>query len=80
MKINNKQLIIALISIVVILMLILSYFFILKPIKANKDKAIYSQGATDAIIYIVNNIRSDGYIQLNIDNQEIILTEITNEK
>ena len=68
---NKKRTIILLVSIIVIMLGILIYFFIISPQIQSTHIDFYNQGVNDILNWIDNQIQVNNQAQINLDNQII---------
>ncbi len=84
MKINKDKLITILLAIILLLIVTLTYFFLIKP-KINNhlyelQAEAYNQGVLDVVSYILNQIDEEGFAQIEFENQTRYLVEYLGEQ
>lgn len=73
MRANKNLLIASLIIIILVLLGIIIYIFAIKPAISNYVIGTQNQGIDYALAIIVQQIQQNGYVQIPIGNQTLIL-------
>jgi len=70
---ENKRIVQVLIGVIILLLLVIGYFFIVKPMINNSAEDNQIIGFNLAITGILQQLQQQGYVQLTIGNNTLIL-------
>lgn len=78
MQENKKGLIIGILALVILILgIIIVYTYIAKPVVIGYESRIYNQGANNVLSVLVNQIQTQGYVQIPVGNQTLVLVPYT---
>tara|TARA_Y100000294_G_C8531837_1_gene327319 strand:+ start:634 stop:897 length:264 start_codon:yes stop_codon:yes gene_type:complete len=64
---------VVLVLLVVVLGVVVVYSFVAKPLITGYNVQKYNQGANDVLILLVNEVQSQGFVQIPVGNQTLVL-------
>ncbi len=78
MQENKKVLIIGILALVIVILgAMVIYTYIAKPVVTGYESKIYNQGASNVLSVLVNQIQTQGYVQIPVGNQTLVLAPYT---
>ena len=74
MRENRKTLIIGILALIILILgIMVIYIYIAKPVVTGYESRIYNQGANNVLSVLVNQIQKQGYVQIPVGNQTLVL-------